>query len=58
MYVERALAADVERSPATDKNNSLMGMENPMIRKGTDEDFEEIFNIINDAAAGKPPIGQ
>jgi N-acetylglutamate synthase-like GNAT family acetyltransferase len=25
-------------------------MENPMIRKGTDEDFEEIFNIINDAA--------
>jgi len=21
-----------------------------MIRKGTDEDFEEIFNIINDAA--------
>jgi N-acetylglutamate synthase-like GNAT family acetyltransferase len=25
-------------------------MENPMIRKGTDEDFEAIFNIINDAA--------
>jgi N-acetylglutamate synthase-like GNAT family acetyltransferase len=25
-------------------------MENAMIRKGTDEDFEEIFNIINDAA--------
>ncbi len=25
-------------------------METPMIRTGTDEDFEEIFNIINDAA--------
>ena len=27
-----------------------MGTENPMIRKGTDQDFGEIFNIINDAA--------
>jgi N-acetylglutamate synthase-like GNAT family acetyltransferase len=25
-------------------------MEDPMIRKATDEDFEQIFNIINDAA--------
>ena len=25
-------------------------MENSMIRKGTDEDFEEIFKVINDAA--------
>jgi N-acetylglutamate synthase-like GNAT family acetyltransferase len=26
------------------------GMEDPMIREAIDEDFEEIFNIINDAA--------
>src|SRR5262245_28884207 len=25
-------------------------MEDPMIRKATDQDFEDIFNIINDAA--------
>src|SRR5437016_5279668 len=29
---------------------SVEKRENPMIRRGTDEDFEEIFNIINDAA--------
>jgi|SRR5438874_5058284 len=29
---------------------SIEKRERPMIRRGTDEDFEEIFNIINDAA--------
>jgi len=29
---------------------AMLETENHMIRKGTDEDFEEIFNIINDAA--------